>query len=150
MNKFYNAFGQLKYFETFDNKDIEKELDIKNSKKKELKISLLEEIKLFRKKLENGTITKNEVMLKMDRYNELYRADKLTDPEINALKNLESTTRSKMNGIGLRGNLDLGGIIRAKGFYLQDGTKLNEVTNSIPINDLSAKQARMSFVLYIP
>ena len=146
MNKFYNVFGQLKYFETFDDKDIEKELDIKNSKKKELKISLLEEIKLFRKKLENGTITKNEVMLKMDRYNELYRADKLTNPEINALKNLESTTRSKMNGIGLRGNLDLGGIIRAKGFYLQDGTKLNEVTKvekklAIPID----KKGNISF-----
>jgi hypothetical protein len=66
-------------------------------------------------------------MKKMDKYNDLYRLKKLSNAEEKALRELEKTTISKVNGIGLRGNLELGGIIRAKGFYLQDGSKVNEI-----------------------
>merc|ERR1711871_730631 len=91
---------------------------------------MLAKIKLFKAKLESGRITQNEIKEKMVRFKKLLKEEKLSDEEKKALEDIIKNTVRKVDGINLVGNLDLGGIIKARGFYLQDGSKVKEVVKT--------------------
>ena len=114
---YYNAFGKFvseNNIETF-------------SQESEEKSKYMEEIKQFKSNLELGKLSKNQVEDKMKNFRELISKGKLSNEEKSLLDQVIKTTVRKMDGINLIGNLELGGIIKAKGFHLHDGTPIREI-----------------------
>merc|ERR1711968_392545 len=126
MTEFYNAFGKLITSDSIEHFAQEEE-ERQEEERQEKEMSMLAKIKLFKAKLESGRITQNEIKEKMVRFKKLLKEEKLSDEEKKALEDLIKNTVRKVDGINLIGNLDLGGIIKARGFYLQDGTKVKEI-----------------------
>lgn len=125
-NTFYNAFGKFVNLNSVEHFTQEEASSEKKTIQEE-KVQMIDEIKLFKKKLENGIITENEVKERMDYFRKLIKEGKLSTLEKELLEDVIENTVRKVDGINLVGNLDLNGVIKASGFYLQDGSKIKEV-----------------------
>jgi hypothetical protein len=118
MSYFYNAFGKLvkenniETFATEENEEIESVSDI---------------ITQFKVDLETGKLSKPQVQDKMNYFKKLISEKKISEEDKKKLENVITTTVRTMDGINLVGNLELGGIIKAKGFHLHDGSRIKEV-----------------------
>ena len=123
MSNFYNVFGQFvstQTIETFVSKDDK----IDNTK-------ILNNIKVLKVQIENGTITKEQIITEIEKLNSLKLNKDTSDEVKNAIESLVKNTVSKVDGIRLAGNMELTGIMKSRGFYLTDGTKVNEVTRVV-------------------
>jgi len=121
MSDFYNADGKFVSMSTIEGFAI----DIQNDTK------LLEEIKELKIQIETGKLTKEQIITEVEKLNSL-KANKDTSNIVkNAIESLVKNTVSKVDGIKLEGNMELSGIMKSKGFYLTDGTKVNEVTRIV-------------------
>ena len=94
------------------------------------KSNMMDEIKQFKKDLETGKISKKQVDEKIVYFKDLIAKGKLNEKEKEQLNNVISTTVRTLDGLNIVGNLELGGIIKAKGFHLSDGTPLKTVTKT--------------------
>ena len=127
MKDFYNVFGQL---ESTDDYSFENFADT-NVLSKLNKDQLKDYINNFKEKVSQGILSKEKVLAEMKELN-IIAAKKETDNEIKELiKQIGKTTIRKIDGLRLEGNLEVGGVMKSKGFYLQDGTKINEVTKVV-------------------
>ena len=115
MSYFYNAFGKLI-----------SENNIENFASDEQN-SVNEEITQFKVDLETGKLSKSQVQDRMNYFRKLITDGKLKDDDKKKLENIITTTVRTMDGINLVGNLELGGIIKAKGFHLHDGSTVKEI-----------------------
>ena len=121
MSDFYNADGKFVSMSTIEGFAI----DIQNDTK------LLEEIKELKIQIETGKLTKEQIITEVEKLNSL-KANKDTSNIVkNAIESLVKNTVSKVDGIKLEGNMELSGIMKSKGFYLTDGTKVNQVTRIV-------------------
>ena len=112
---YYNAFGQFvseKSIEGFANDETP---------------NIMEKIQEFKKNLESGKISKEQVTSQMNEFRSMIKDGKITDEQKKALEDVIQNTVRQMDGINLVGNLELGGIIKARGFHLHDGTAVKEV-----------------------
>jgi hypothetical protein len=123
MSNFYNVFGQFvstQMIETFVSQDDK----IDNTK-------ILNNIKVLKVQIENGTITKEQIITEIEKLNSLKMNKDTSDEVKNAIELLVKDTVSKVDGIKLEGNMELTGVMKSRGFYLTDGTKVNEVTRVV-------------------
>ena len=127
MSNFYNVFGQFvstQTIETFVSKDDK----IDNTK-------ILNNIKVLKVQIETGSLTKEQVITEIEKLNSLKMNKDTSDEVKNAIELLVKDTVSKVDGIKLEGNMELTGVVKSRGFYLTDGTKVNEVDKlAIPID----------------
>uniref|UniRef100_A0A6C0IVF7 Uncharacterized protein n=1 Tax=viral metagenome TaxID=1070528 RepID=A0A6C0IVF7_9ZZZZ len=122
MSDFYNAFGQFvstQTIETFVNQADDK-IQIDNTK-------ILNNIKVLKVQIETGTLTKEQVITEIEKLNSLKENKDTSDQVKNEIESLVKDTVSKVDGIRLEGNMEIGGVMKSRGFYLTDGTKVNEV-----------------------
>ena len=151
MTKMYNAFGDLVFtdnIETFskvtgtilknnykDKSFIKKIFDkkkgvllTKKENDKDDRIThFLKKLSEFKKDLEEGTLPKNVIKKRVKELREFYQEKEIPDKIKRAIKDVIENTRMKRDGIRLDGNLELGGVMRSKGYYLSDGSKVKEV-----------------------
>jgi len=125
---YYNAFGEFK-----------SERNIEGFANEE-KTNVMEKIQEFKKNLESGKISKEQVSTQMIEFRKMIKDGKLTDEQKKALEDVVQNTVRQMDGINLVGNLELGGIIKARGFHLHDGTPVKEVIKTkdklaVPIDE---------------
>jgi hypothetical protein len=125
---YYNAFGEFK-----------SERNIEGFANEE-KTNVMEKIQEFKKNLESGKISKEQVSAQMIEFRKMIKEGKLTDEQKKALEDVVQNTVRQMDGINLVGNLELGGIIKARGFHLHDGTQVKEVIKTkdklaVPIDE---------------
>ena len=123
MSYFYNAFGKLvseNNIETFASEEQEK----KQEQKKE---SISDIILQFKTDIEMGKLSKKQVQEKMNFFKKIILEKKINDEDKKKLTDVISTTVRTMDGINIVGNLELGGIIKAKGFHFHDGTPIKEI-----------------------
>ena len=125
---YYNAFGKF-----VSEKNIEGFADDEKS-------NLMAKIHLFKKNLETGKINKDQISIQMKEFRALIKNGTLRDEEKKALEDVVKNTVRQMDGINLVGNLELGGIIKARGFHLHDGTQIKEVIKTkdklaVPIDE---------------
>ena len=117
--KYYNIFGEYintNTIETFAETKKETNMDKLND--------AIEKI--------NAGILSNEQAEKiLLEFKELEKDNKLNNDEKNTLTSLEKAFAQKVKGLGLMGNLQLGGYVKAKGYYLEDGTKIKEFKKEI-------------------
>ena len=118
MSYFYNAFGKLVK---------ENNIETFATEEKEEKESVIEMINQFKVDLEMGKLSKPQVQDRMSHFRKLITEGKLKDEDKKKLENIISTTVRTIDGINIVGNLELGGIIKAKGFHLHDGSRIKEV-----------------------
>ena len=126
MSDFYNAFGQFvstQTIETFVNQADDK-IQIDNTK-------ILNNIKVLKVQIETGTLTKEQVITEIEKLNSLKKNKDTSDEVKNAIELLVKDTVSKVDGIRLEGNMEISGVMKSRGFYLTDGTKIDEVTRVV-------------------
>jgi hypothetical protein len=115
---YYNIFGEF-----IRNSNIESFTDvaIQEEEKKSFLIRLLD----FEKKVKTGKLNQEMIRFKLDRFNK--NKDKMNSKETKLLEKITKQNIQKIDGINLVGNLELGGIVKAHGFYLTDGKKMKEI-----------------------
>ena len=80
--------------------------------------------------MEEGKISKNQIDNEMSFFRKQIADGKIRDDEKELLERVIKTTVKTIDGINLVGNLELGGIIKAKGFHLHDGTPIKEIVRN--------------------
>lgn len=124
--KYFNIFGD--YIDDTPKSIIENFADSNNKEESE---SLLDKINNITEKINVGIISSNDAEKFLIEYKDMEKTKKLNNDEIKAVSELEKAFAQKIKGLNLVGNLQLGGFVKAKGYYLEDGTKLNEIKKEI-------------------
>ena len=121
MSDFYNAFGKFVSMSTIEGFAVDMKKDDR----------ILKEIDQLKLKIESGKITKEQIITEIEKLN-ILKENKDTSAIVkNAIELLVKNSISKVDGIKFTGNMELTGIMKSKGYYLSDGTKVNEVTRVI-------------------
>jgi len=121
MSDFYNAFGKFVSMSTIEGFAV----DIKKDDE------ILKEIDQLKLKIESGKITKEQIITEIEKLNSLKENKDTSVAVKNAIELLVKNSISKIDGIKFTGNMELSGVMKSKGYYLSDGTKVNEVTRVI-------------------
>jgi hypothetical protein len=120
MNKLYNIFGEF-----VSNKRIENFTEVDEEIQDFIDVS--DKISEITTKMKTGEITEDEIKKEIVDLQQLNAEGKLSKEDNMSLINLVKNNVRLTDGINLVGNLELGGIIKARGFHLADGTKINSV-----------------------
>ena len=121
MSEFYNAFGNFVSMSTIEGFAVDTKKDDE----------ILKEIDQLKLNIESGQITKEQIITEIEKLNSLKENKDTSDAVKNAIELLVKNTVSKVDGIRFEGNMELSGIMKSRGYYLSDGTKVNEVTRVI-------------------
>ena len=113
MNNFYNIFGEYK-----TSKNIETFADTK---------SITERINSLSSILKTGEIKEEDIKKEIAALQVLEKEGKFSDDEKKSFAELIKDNVRMTDGINLIGNLELGGIIKARGFHLADGTEVTKI-----------------------
>jgi len=114
MSNFYNIFGEYntsKNIETFA----------------ETTKSISERINSLSSLLKTGEIKEDDIKKEIAALQVLENAGKFSEDEKKSFIELIKSNVRMTDGINLIGNLELGGIIKARGFHLSDGTEVTKV-----------------------
>ena len=125
MKDFYNVFGQL-----VSTNDYEHFSDT-NTLSSLTKDQLKDYINNFKQKVEQGILSKEKVVQDMKELREISNKKETPEDIKKLITEVGKTTIRQVDGLRLEGNLEVGGVMKSKGFYLQDGTKINEVTKVV-------------------
>ena len=121
MSEFYNAFGNFVSMSTIEGFAVDTKKDDE----------ILKEIDQLKLNIESGKITKEQIITEIEKLNSLKENKDTSVVVKNAIELLVKNTVSKVDGIRFEGNMELSGIMKSRGYYLSDGTKVNEVTRVI-------------------
>mgnify|MGYP000135569107 CR=1 FL=1 len=122
--KYFNIFGD--YIDDSIPSTIETFADTNQESE-----STLERINSIIEKINVGVISNNDAEKFLLEFKDMEKSKKLNSDETKAVAELEKVFAQKVKGINLVGNLQLGGYVKAKGYYLEDGTKINQITKEI-------------------
>lgn len=120
MNDLYNIFGEF-----VSNKSIEKFTEVDEETQELVDVS--DKIADISAKMKTGEIREDEIKKEILNLKKLASEGKLSKADKISFKKLIKNNVRLTDGINLVGNLELGGIIKARGFHLADGTKINSV-----------------------
>ena len=113
MSNFYNIFGEYK-----TSKNIETFADTK---------SISDRINELSSILKSGEIKEEDIKKEIAALQVLEKEGKFSKDEKKSFDELIKNNVRMTDGINLIGNLELGGIIKARGFHLADGTEVTKV-----------------------
>ena len=113
MSNFYNIFGEYK-----TSKNIETFADTK---------SISDRINELSSILKTGEIKEEDIKKEIAALQVLEKEGKFSKDEKKSFDELIKNNVRMTDGINLIGNLELGGIIKARGFHLADGTEVTKV-----------------------
>ena len=116
---YYNIFGE--YVQT--NENIETFADVVKSEEEQT--SYLKRILSFEKEIKSGKVNNEIIRFRLGQFHK--HKDKMSKDEIKNLKRITKEHVQKIDGMHLVGNLELGGIVKAHGFYLTNGKKMKEI-----------------------
>ena len=114
MNDHYNIFGNYvasRNIETFDDE-----------------VSYTDKIDELSKQIKTGDIKEEELKEEILKLKKIFDDGKLSESDEIAFKKMMKKNVRLTDGINLVGNLELGGIIKARGFHLADGTEVKTIT----------------------
>ena len=123
MSNFYNIFGD---YVTNEDK-VEHFANEKKEEKKETFVKSTDRIQELSSLLKSGEIKEEEIKNEIAELKKLDKEGKLSETDKKLFNDVVKTSIRLSDGLNLIGNLELGGMIKAKGFYLMDGTKVKEI-----------------------
>ena len=123
---FYSAFGD------FSNKNVES-FTVVSEEKETFDMDYVLKLKAD---IEGGKIKKDIARFKIEELAKKAREGKLTEKVKIEAKKLAKKYIREIDGINLLGDLELGGVMKAHGYYLTDGTKVNEIVKKETVHIL--------------
>jgi len=122
MNDLYNIFGEF-----VRNKNIENFAEIDEETET---VDVSDRIQEITARMKSGEIKEEEIKKEITILQKLNDDGQLSKEDQLLFQKLIKNNVRLTDGINLVGNLELGGIIKARGFHLSDGTKINTITKT--------------------